>query len=134
MGKDIIVNGIDVSECVQYKNNGKCRIPHYQQGIKYVSCNCNEWDCEYKQLKRLQEENEGLKEKNKSIAKDYVGVFGDYQKYKQALEEIRELYKNKIFCLCDKTEENCPCHNCRILGQLDMVDNIDKIINECLEK
>lgn len=125
------INGIDVSKCEHYKNNGKCRIPHYQQGIKYVSCNCNEWDCAYKQLKRLQEENEKLKANkgrcafkcldntfcdeakiridklkldkdclNASLetARKYRGIAEvDRGKYKQALEEIREIAKFNQF-------------------------------------
>lgn len=45
---------IDVSKCKHYKSNGKCKIPHYQQGIKFTSCNCSEWDCYYKQLQKSQ--------------------------------------------------------------------------------
>ena len=53
--KQIIIDGVDVSMCNYYKNNGKCRIPHYQQNIKYTCCNCSEWNCYYKQLKRKEE-------------------------------------------------------------------------------
>lgn len=53
-------------------------------------------------------------------------------KYEQALEKIRKEYTNSIFYQCDKTEEECPCHNCIILGQLDRVQNIVKIIDEVL--
>lgn len=56
----------------------------------------------------------------------------EYGKLKQALEEIRERYTNGLFYKCDKTEEECPCHNCIILGQLDRVRNIVKIIDEVL--
>ena len=55
-------------------------------------------------------------------------------KYKQALEQIRKEYTNSIFYQCDKTEEECPCHNCIILGQLDRVQNIVKIIDEALNE
>ena len=50
--KEIIIDGVDVSGCDYFKNNGKCRISHYQQNIKYTCCNCSEWNCYYKQLKR----------------------------------------------------------------------------------
>lgn len=56
------------------------------------------------------------------------------KKYKQVLEEIRKEYANSIFYQCDKTEEECPCHNCIILGQLDRVQNIVKIIDEALNE
>lgn len=54
------------------------------------------------------------------------------KKYRQALEEIREQYIHRIFFKCDKTEEECRCHDCILLGQLDRVQNIVKIIDEVL--
>lgn len=66
-------------------------------------------------------------------ARKYRGIAEtDRDKYKQALEEIRKEYTNSIFYQCDKTEEECPCHNCIILGQLDRVQNIVKIVDEAL--
>lgn len=55
--EQIMIDGVDVSGCKHYKINGKCRIPHYQQGIKYVNCNCNEWDCYFKQFQKEKFEN-----------------------------------------------------------------------------
>ena len=70
--KQIIYNGVEVSGCNYYKNNGKCRIPHYQQGIKYTCCNCNEWDCYYKQLKRAEQKLAKIKKVcNKFIPDHY---------------------------------------------------------------
>lgn len=68
--KPIYVDGINVSECIHYKNNGKCRIPHYQQSIKYTCCNCNEWDCYFKQLTRKTQECEDLKEQLENFCFD----------------------------------------------------------------
>lgn len=82
---------------------------------------------------KLQKENEELKEKIESYncnANCYK--YKEANKYKQALEQIRKEYTNSIFYQCDKTEEECPCHNCIILGQLDRVQNIVKIIDEVL--
>ena len=69
--KPIIIDRVDVSGCVHYKNNGKCRIPHYQQSIKYTCCNCNEWDCDFKQLARKTQECDGLKDKIKYM-EEYI--------------------------------------------------------------
>lgn len=115
------INGIDASEEIRYCNNcsnlgldfktGKfyCGLSNRNDELpEILSCENFSSSC---YIKRLQEENEKL--------------------YK-ALEEIRKEYTNSIFYQCDKTEEECPCHNCIILGQLDRVQNIVKIIDEVL--
>ena len=43
INEPVIIDGIEVSCCDHYKSNGKCRIPHYQHGIKYTCCNWNEF-------------------------------------------------------------------------------------------
>ena len=85
-----------------------------------------------KELKRLQEENEKLKEEKDGMQIVISNYIEHTTKYRQALEEIRKEYANSIFYQCDKTEEECPCHKCIILGQLDRVQNIIKIIDEVL--
>ena len=90
-------------------------------------------------LEKLQKENEKLKAdlkgETEQCQKWYQSETDKHfqmLKYEQALEEIRKEYTNSIFYQCDKTEEECPCHNCIILGQLDRVQNIVKIIDEVL--
>ena len=98
--KQMIYNGVDVSGCNYYKNNGKCRIPHYQQGIKYTCCNCNEWNCYYKQLKYKEQEYEELRQYHNKCCKENV------KKLKELLEKYnqvsRDFYNGKY---CNK--ENC---------------------------
>ena len=91
-------------------------------------------------IEELEKENEKLEKKNKELLNLsnrggalLVAESTKNKKYKQALEEIRKEYTNSIFYQCDKTEEECPCHNCIILGQLDRVQNIVKIIDEVLD-
>ena len=164
-----IINGIDVSEEIRYCNNcsnlgldfktGKfyCGLSNRKDELpEILSCENFSSNC---YIKRLQEENEGLKSLNdfnvqkievlqeeneklkarlKTLDDEVLTIeitpdeFERYKKYKQALEEIRKEYTNSIFYQCDKTEEECPCHNCIILGQLDRVQNIVKIIDEVL--
>lgn len=61
--KEIIINGIDVSECAYLKplDNGvyEC-ITGTQQCLKYRVCECNH-NCYFKQLKRKEQECEELK-------------------------------------------------------------------------
>lgn len=83
-------------------------------------------------IQRLQKENEGLKSLNDFNVQKIEVLQEENEKLNKALEEVREQYVNKAFFKCDKTEEECPCHNCIILGQLDRVQNIIKIIDEVL--
>ena len=120
------INGIDVSECSYYNKDNEpycCEIWDNE---------CEAQNCYFKQLKRLQEENEGLKSLNDFNVQKIEILKEENEKLYKALEEIRKEYTNSIFYQCDKTEEECPCHNCIILGQLDRVQNIVKIIDEAL--
>lgn len=154
------INGIDVSEyfievvdeggsTIDYKilpnierllverifeqNQQLARLQEENEGLKSLN------DFNVQKIEVLQEESEKLKEKNKELLNLsnnggalLVAESTKNKKYKQALEQIRKEYTNSIFYQCDKTEEECPCHNCIILGQLDRVQNIVKIIDEVL--
>lgn len=100
----IEIDGVDVSGCKHYKINGKCRIPHYQQGIKYINCNCNEWDCYFKQLTLKTQECEELKRKVE-LMMDCPDCKVD--EYKKALEEIEKLISDDEFAKCPIDGENC---------------------------
>lgn len=151
--KELIINGIDVSKYfIEIVDEGGSTInykilPNFERLLVEKIFEQNQ------QLARLQEENEGLKslndfnvqkievlqEENEELKKQLefsrthkTVLDAERIKYKQALEQIRKEYTNSIFYKCDKTEEECPCHNCIILGQLDRVQNIVKIIDEVL--
>lgn len=117
----------------QEKFPGQCR----------CACRClgNEFCIDAdKKIEELKEENKRLQELTcpncgeKLLNPTGAELYDKVLDYKQALEEIREQYVNKAFFKCDKTEEECPCHNCIILGQLDRVQNIIKIIDEVLNE
>ena len=83
-------------------------------------------------IAELEYKNKDYLKQLDALKPENVYLHKTIKKYKQALEKIREQYVNSIFYKCDKTEEECPCHNCIILGQLDRVQNIIKIIDEVL--
>ena len=120
--EEIIIDGIDISEC-EYINccskKAKCII--LQDDILSDSQYCeSESNCYYKQLKRLEQENTKLKEelqrykdmeaKGLEEFKDVGGCWGcgiqsasdqyfnEAKKYRKALEEIREVVKRTDFC------------------------------------
>ena len=138
------INGIDVSEEIRYCNNcsnlgldfetGKfyCSLSNRKDELpEILSCENFSSNC---YINRLQEENKELEKKKD----EYYLINLDYEAkisyLIQALEEIRKEYTNSIFYQCNKTEEECPCHNCIILGQLDRVQNIIKIIDEVINE
>ena len=85
INEPVIIDGVEVSCCDHYKSNGKCRIPHYQHGIKYTCCNCNEWDCYFKQLARKEQECNKL----------YIQLKADEEYHKEEENTLRKIIKNK---------------------------------------
>ena len=66
--EEIIIDGVDVSECKFFTQEQ----PHLN--INCLDClskgDCNNSDCYYKQLKRLEQENEKLKKENQKFWKE----------------------------------------------------------------
>lgn len=106
-----IIDGVDVNECNHYKNNGKCCIPHYQQGIKYTCCNCNEWDCYYKQLQR---EKQNSQEARDTAIKEF-----------NRAEELKTLLKRKEQ-ECERLRFPMPDTNYAILTKEEF-EQLDKL-------
>lgn len=177
MSEEIIINGIDVSECgfCCWKHNANELIENYC-AVFNNKCICNP-DCYYKQFKRLQEENEELKkanelknglladlgcpttatakrlqltlkeqinkleQENEELKKQLefsrthkVVLDAERIKYKQALEEIREIAKSTKQDICN----NCGWRNtdsCEpseyICGELiKILTKINEVLNE----
>jgi len=132
------VNGIDVSEC-KYKFQDKDKF----NGKKYCTlfnelCSDVEFVCDkncqvyedYKQLARLQEENEELKKKIKDLDA-MTGIFSVRlaNKYKQALEEIREDLEQDTTC----ESRECGCDDygeCLKCVKETMLDKINEALND----
>ena len=68
MTKEIIIDGVDVAGCRHFKDDG-IKKPICRSGgcvAVYRSCLCEDnADCDYKQLKRLEQENKELKDELK---------------------------------------------------------------------
>lgn len=110
MDNKSIINGIDVSECEFYfEDNGViapdgtperaniCTSPE-RSCENNDSCYCNK-DCYFKQLKRLQEENEKLKNKNNDLIEEIASGNIDITILQK---ENEELIKNQC---CPETCE-----------------------------
>lgn len=116
---------IDVSKCAYYFCKGKCAVKGYgiSQDITHNrECNANN-NCYYKQLQKVKEENELLKNERtidlrnqlEQLKADndelrnqvkFKNQFRDYaHKYKNALDEIEEIIlkrQKEHYCYCDE--------------------------------
>ena len=109
-----IINDVDVQFC-QYFNdkNKKCRTCSYVENVKYTSYKCEQdKNCYYKQLRRLKQENEKLKE----IEQDYVN-------FKIAIADIKNIIEFRF-----KT----PYMTFGLEETRKIVKDIEKIVNEVL--
>ena len=137
---EIYIDGVNVAECEnyvhieeeRYKPECNCRLTTVERGYycdTYATSVCEEENCKYKQLKRLEQENEKLKEEKlyRGIDRQFIEdandkLFYQAEKYHKALEEIREI-------VTDIIKDNGR-HN---LSDYSSPIRIEKIINEVLD-
>ena len=141
MSEEIIIDGVNVAECKYYEDmhecpdnlNGGYYVQHCYcdlQGDNYCICNKNH-NCYFKQLQRLKQENEELKADLKAETeqahkwyqretdKHFVAI-----KYKQALEEIREITKKYDAEVGDTIIAN-PIQDC-----YDVFIKVNEVLND----
>ena len=139
--KQIIIDGVDVRGCPNFTFN-KIE-PNESICISEQSAMCvNNKDCLYKKWKRKEQECEELKKMNETGLQQWVDMYNKADKerfeallqrdrYKQALDEIKEICKvNAIntcwtaLNLCDKCDEKEECCLQSPLAKLDAISNI----------
>lgn len=108
MTKEIIIDGVDVAKCEFLRN---CIIPdNYGCKIDDSLC-CDVDNCYYKQLKRLEQQNEKLKKEVKQIGSDFIKK-GDYvreleQENERLKEELEKIRNNKcVDCISNLISKN----------------------------
>lgn len=106
INEPVIIDDVEVSCCDHYKSNGKCRIPHYQHGIKYTCCNCNEWDCYFKQLARRIQENEELRKKREENTTFYLTKYANKDSECLELQHKISVLTQTLLGIKDIAEEN----------------------------
>ena len=131
MSEEIIIEDVNVAECNYHRMNNQiamCTACNSGKGSPFCEY---EKDCYYKQLQRLKQENEELKKDLKAEAeqaqkwyqretdKHFIAI-----KYKQALEEIREIANQKYDCV--NSEVMC----CRLCERLELImTKINEVLN-----
>ena len=118
----VIIDGIDVSECEHLNacdKKMKCVI--LQDDVCEIDPYCKGYDCYYKQLKRLQQENNELKKEILNQAGQILTLSADKEKVKWQKEDI-----NKLQAENDKLKlENSDLDNQRHIA-FEMTDNCNK--------
>lgn len=156
----VIIDGVDVSGCnfyiqdYQRANNIKGKYEHCKDvcdlnGDNYFYCKMNK-DCYYKQLKRLEQENERLKAELRpledsyfnglssieiaELAKKSIRITAENRKLEYALQEIRDIAKEHIVCADCNFEgtDKCDARMCTHFYLNDFSNNILDKINEVI--
>jgi hypothetical protein len=96
---------------------------------------CDTTDCYYKQLKRLQAENEELKAKfnNNSLCNRIQIYEADEARMRKALEEIRGIAKDNYYSCtdCDKQRKELNCNEkCNAYRLREIQDKINEVLDE----
>ena len=134
MDKEIIIDGVKVEECSYYN---KDNTPYY---CEVWDNECEAQNCYYKQLKRLEQENEELKAENERL-KEEIKEVKKYQYEQEFLEkEIEEQReKNKrltckileVKALNETLNVQCTSQDCTQLRKLHQtLQEIKKIAEE----
>lgn len=129
--KPIMIDGVDVSECVYYKQECIANCGMFALG----DFKCEGQICLYKQLKRKEQECEELKEKAKELRQGWINcdkernlqeANSEFRKriidrYKQAFDEIEKSIKDycKYMCMAETME---ICEGCQNTESLDIIN------------
>lgn len=103
--KVILINGVNVAGCEFYLQDEK-----YSCDLSFINqeelCKCDDvQDCTYKQLKRLEQENKELKAE--TLQWKQIKDMANNNKYRSALEEIREIVRAD----CKGCTAECDCND-----------------------
>jgi hypothetical protein len=95
MTEEIIIDGVNVAGCIQFVEDDNCCCD--------LGGDCKGWDdCYYKQLKRLEQERDELKQENELFRQVHKAEQDRRRKYENALEEIREIITNNNSMIIDR--------------------------------
>lgn len=138
--EQIIIDGVDVSECLFYQSNFEedydVKIKHFCSNWHNSCESVNNSNCYFKQLARKTQECEELKEEytelkleNKELYRILAGlkeVRKLKDRYRKALDEIEQELKEDIYCEsqecgCDDFEKCLRCTKDQILNIINKV-------------
>lgn len=122
--KEIIINGIDVSEC-EHLNYEHCEIDYDEWNgeiIRYNKCQDNP-NCYFKQLKRKEQECEEINLTNERLVAEKYTLNEEILKLKEQLNNIQD------DCLCFNDCSYKQCDKGRIDKYEQALKNINSFLN-----
>ena len=144
MTKEIIIDGVNVAECdyvILPENQCPNKPMPYAKETSCIACKehntklnfCkNNPNCYFKQLQRLKQENEQLKDALKTWQYSDTQHLIKINDYKQALEEIREAFRECSYnaSFMNNCSEKCKFYkSCN--GELSAIENkINEALND----
>ena len=137
-----IINGIDVSEC-EFLECGMCNAQRNCDGYTGIECKYDNESCYYRQLKRLQEENEKLKTQYNCYAcgnckgkEDYLNLEKHHKGLRKQFDEF--VKRNNTLSLrieeLEKENENLKAENKNYAKLMLEQQEISQKYWECIEK
>jgi hypothetical protein len=124
MTEEIIIDGVNVAGCIYYKQECIANCGMFALG----DFKCEGQICLYKQLKRLEQENERLKNRNVEL-QITLNEFDRFNNYRSALEKIKDIINQPCDnCKYNKDGVTCSIGDCGE-GKLKIIENK---INEVL--
>ena len=143
MTKEIIIDGVNVAECKHFWNKQEatklelCRVNfannYFSNGIPVAEKCKKHPDCYFKQLQRLKKENTELLNIANNGGALLIAEKDKTNKYKQALEEIREIINEQKPTL-DKAISQSEFTLERLCNYeekyIKIVDKINEVLNE----
>lgn len=100
-GAEVIIDGVDVSECDRYIANdgymGVYNTPVFKGGCKlpYIG-KCQGSECSFKRYKYKEQECEELKEKNQHLINTCCHLKNEIKKHKKAVHKYKVVLQGKI--------------------------------------
>ena len=137
--KQIIIDGVDVSKCKYFDCDSKeCKAEYYVRHgyeiVEYDSCRKNK-NCDFKQLKRKEQEYDKLKAENEELRNFHINLVGvkecdirELLKLKQTLTEIKEIAEKS--CCLQPTSDCEEYENCKECSRT----NDDETVKQLLQK
>ena len=106
--KEIIIDGVDVSKCIHYKNKS-CIADYCLTDMPFDEAKCKlNPNCYFKQLKRKEQECEEINLRNERLVVEKYTMNEEILKLKQALDEIKEIAEKCRSSLYGYDQERYP--------------------------
>ena len=133
MTEEIIIDGVNVAGCIRFnKDTGYCKGAFKPEEEPYCQC----FTCEYKQLKRLEQENKELKsrvdEQWKLLEQCGINSGGELRRAGYIINDFVQL-SNKYRSALEEIKNYCEkCKKCVETGDEVILYTVIKKANEVL--